>query len=76
MAGTTMTMDELDTKILEVILRDGGPSNARIADDLGVSESTVRRRRNRLARELFGEPESLPTKATEDQSAHDLNRSP
>lgn len=76
MAGTTMTMDELDTKILEVILRDGGPSNARIADDLGVSESTVRRRRNRLARELFGEPESLPTKATEDQSAHDLNAVP
>ena len=76
MAGTTMTMDELDTKILEVILKDGGPSNARIADDRGVSESTVRRRRQRLIQELFVDPETLPANAIVDHAAYDANAVP
>ena len=35
-------MDELDTKIVQLLQRDGRASNAGIAREVGVSEGTVR----------------------------------
>ncbi len=44
-------MDDLDTKIIELLQTDGRASNARIARDVGVSEGTVRRRLRRLVQD-------------------------
>lgn len=41
-------MDELDSKIIALLQKDGRASNAGIARDAGVSEGTVRRRLKRL----------------------------
>jgi Lrp/AsnC family transcriptional regulator for asnA, asnC and gidA len=41
-------MDELDTRIIEILQNDGRASNAGIARTVGVSEGTVRRRLKRL----------------------------
>ncbi len=44
-------MDELDTKIIQLLQADGRASNAHIARKVGVSEGTVRRRLRRLVQE-------------------------
>ncbi len=44
-------MDELDLKIIGLLQRDGRASNATMAQELGVSEGTVRRRLWRLVQE-------------------------
>ena len=44
-------MDELDTKIVSILQKDGRASNAGIAREVGVSEGTVRRRLKRLVDE-------------------------
>ena len=41
-------MDELDSRIIEILQANGRASNARIAREVGVSEGTVRRRLRRL----------------------------
>jgi Lrp/AsnC family transcriptional regulator for asnA, asnC and gidA len=41
-------MDNLDTKIVSILQKDGRASNAGIAREVGVSEGTVRRRLKRL----------------------------
>ena len=41
-------MDNLDTKIVGILQKDGRASNAGIAREVGVSEGTVRRRLKRL----------------------------
>ncbi len=41
-------MDELDSRIINLLQADGRASNAKIARDVGVSEGTVRRRLRRL----------------------------
>ena len=46
-------MDELDTKITEMLQKDGRASNAGIARNVGVSEGTVRRRLKRLIQDKF-----------------------
>jgi len=46
-------MDDLDTKIVSILQKDGRASNAGIARDVGVSEGTVRRRLKRLIDERF-----------------------
>ena len=46
-------MDELDTKIIEILQEDGRASNAGIARKVGVSEGTVRRRLKRLIQEKY-----------------------
>ena len=46
-------MDNLDTKIIEMLQEDGRASNAGIARHVGVSEGTVRRRLKRLIQEDF-----------------------
>ena len=46
-------MDELDTKIIEMLQEDGRASNAGIARSVGVSEGTVRRRLKRLIDEEY-----------------------
>ena len=46
-------MDELDSKIITVLQRDGRASNALIAREVGVSEGTVRRRLRRLLDEEY-----------------------
>ena len=46
-------MDELDTKIIALLQRDGRASNAGIAREVGVSEGTVRRRLKRLIQEEY-----------------------
>ena len=46
-------MDELDTKIVQLLQRDGRASNAGIAREVGVSEGTVRRRLKRLVQEEY-----------------------
>ena len=37
-------MDDLDSKIVGILQKDGRASNAGIAREVGVSEGTVRRR--------------------------------
>ena len=44
-------MDELDTKIVQLLQADGRASNAHIARIVGVSEGTVRRRLRRLVQD-------------------------
>jgi len=46
-------MDELDSKIIEMLQEDGRASNAAIARDADVSEGTVRRRLKRLIDEEY-----------------------
>ena len=46
-------MDELDTKIVQLLQRNGRASNAGIAREVGVSEGTVRRRLKRLVQEEY-----------------------
>jgi Lrp/AsnC family transcriptional regulator for asnA, asnC and gidA len=46
-------MDELDTKIIELLQEDGRASNAGIARKVGVSEGTVRRRLRRLIQDEY-----------------------
>ena len=41
-------MDDLDSKIIRILYKDGRQSNSRIASVLGVSEGTVRARIKRL----------------------------
>jgi Lrp/AsnC family transcriptional regulator for asnA, asnC and gidA len=53
-------MDELDTKIIGLLQKDGRSSNAGIARDVGVSEGTVRRRLKRLIQEEYIRVVALP----------------
>jgi len=53
-------MDELDTKIIEILQKDGRASNAGIARLVGVSEGTVRRRLKRLVQEEYIQVAALP----------------
>ena len=53
-------MDELDTKIIEILQEDGRASNAGIARKVGVSEGTVRRRLKRLIQEKYIQVVALP----------------
>ncbi len=53
-------MDELDTKIIEILQKDGRSSNAGIARKVGVSEGTVRRRLKRLVQEEYIQVVALP----------------
>lgn len=53
-------MDELDTKIIEILQKDGRASNAGIARQVGVSEGTVRRRLKRLVQEEYIQVAALP----------------
>ena len=46
-------MDELDSRIIEMLQEDGRASNAGIAREVGVSEGTVRRRLKRLVQEEY-----------------------
>ena len=41
-------VDELDTQIIDILSRDGRRSNRQVAQDLQVSEGTVRKRLKRL----------------------------
>lgn len=56
-------MDELDTKIIELLQVDGRASNAGIARKVGVSEGTVRRRLKRLVQDEFIQVVALPDPA-------------
>ena len=56
-------MDELDTRIIEILQKDGRASNAGIAREVGVSEGTVRRRLKRLVQEEFIRVVALPDPA-------------
>ena len=56
-------MDELDTKIIEILQRDGRASNAGIARKVGVSEGTVRRRLKRLVQDEYIQVVALPDPA-------------
>ena len=53
-------MDQLDTKIIDILQNDGRTSNARVARQVGVSEGTVRRRLNRLIEGDFIEVVAVP----------------
>ncbi len=53
-------MDELDTKIIGLLQRDGRASNAGIAREVGVSEGTVRRRLKRLIEEEYIRVVAIP----------------
>ena len=53
-------MDELDTKIIEILKEDGRASNARIARQVSVSEGTVRRRLKRLVQEKYIQVVAIP----------------
>ena len=46
-------MDELDSKIIEMLKEDGRASNAEIARSVAVSEGTIRRRLKRLIDEEY-----------------------
>ena len=46
-------MDELDSKIIEMLKEDGRVSNAEIARSVAVSEGTIRRRLKRLIDEEY-----------------------
>ena len=56
-------MDALDTKIIDILQKDGRASNAGIARDVGVSEGTVRRRLKRLVQEEYIQVVALPDPA-------------
>jgi Lrp/AsnC family transcriptional regulator for asnA, asnC and gidA len=56
-------MDELDSKIIQILQEDGRASNAGIARKVGVSEGTVRRRLKRLIQEEFIQVVALPDPA-------------
>ena len=56
-------MDELDSKIIQILQEDGRASNAGIARKVGVSEGTVRRRLKRLIQEEFIQVVALPDAA-------------
>lgn len=45
--------DDLDTQIVRILQRDGSITNLAIAEELNLSEATVRRRRTRLEQEGF-----------------------
>ena len=45
--------EDIDEKIVEFLRRDGTLTNAAICEKLGVSEATIRRRRQRLEEEGF-----------------------
>ena len=53
-------MDELDTKIIDILQGDGRASNAGMARLVGVSEGTVRRRLKRLVEQQFIDIIALP----------------
>ena len=53
-------MDELDTKIIDILQQDGRASNAGMARLVGVSEGTVRRRLKRLVEQDYIEIVALP----------------
>ena len=53
-------MDELDTKIIQILQEDGRASNAGIARKVGVSEGTVRRRLKRLIQKEYIQVVALP----------------
>ena len=53
-------MDELDSKIIDILQHDGRASNAGIARKVGVSEGTVRRRLKRLVQEKYISVVALP----------------
>ena len=53
-------MDGLDTKIIEILQKDGRSSNAGIARRVGVSEGTVRRRLKRLVQEEYVRVVAIP----------------
>ncbi len=53
-------MDELDTKIIDILQGDGRASNAGMARLVGVSEGTVRRRLKRLVEQGYIEIVALP----------------
>ncbi len=53
-------MDELDSRIIEMLQQDGRASNAGIARKVGVSEGTVRRRLKRLIQEEYIQVIGLP----------------
>ena len=53
-------MDELDSKIIEMLQEDGRASNAAIARDAGVSEGTVRRRLKGLMNEEYIRVVAMP----------------
>ena len=46
-------MDDLDTRILTMLQEDGLSPNARIANKVGVSEETVRRRVKRMLKDDY-----------------------
>lgn len=46
-------MDDLDSKIITLLQKDGRATNARVAREIGVSEGTIRRRIRRLMQEEF-----------------------
>ena len=56
-------MDELDSKIIQILQEDGRASNAGIARKVGVSEGTVRRRLKRLIQEEYIQVLALPDPA-------------
>ena len=56
-------MDELDTKIIEILQRDGRASNAGIARKVGVSEGSVRRRLKRLVQDEYIQVVAIPDPA-------------
>ena len=56
-------MDELDTRIIEILQGDGRASNAGIAREVGVSEGTVRRRLKRLVQEEYIQVVAIPDAA-------------
>lgn len=48
---TAAVLDELDRQLIDILARDARVSNRRIANDLGVTEGTVRGRIKRLQQE-------------------------
>lgn len=46
-----VNVDDLDRKIIDQLQRDGAATNAYVAEQVGTSEATVRRRRTRLQEE-------------------------
>ena len=53
-------MDKLDTKIIEILQKDGRAPNAMIARDVGVSEGTVRRRLKQLVKNKYIKVVAIP----------------
>ncbi|MBM3935409.1 MAG: Lrp/AsnC family transcriptional regulator [SAR202 cluster bacterium] len=53
-------MDKLDSKIIDILKKDGRASNAGIAREVGVSEGTVRRRLKRLVQEEYIQVVAIP----------------